>query len=138
MATKDSCPSREIFRGLVGVEYAYWRELAELVEQGLSSGILHRLHEFGLASEEIRLYISATYRAEEADRTLSCEESDRAVRFARVLSHAEELFGDRKKALKWLRQVGSRDRSLMSLLTTESGARGIEEMLVQIDEGIYV
>ena len=70
---------------------------------------------------------------------LSHEETDRMVRVARIIALAEQVFGDRDKALAWLRSKDDRinERTPLSMLHTESGGRLVENMLWQIDEGIY-
>jgi putative toxin-antitoxin system antitoxin component (TIGR02293 family) len=71
---------------------------------------------------------------------LSGDESDRVVRLAHAFSSAERTFGDRERAWRWLRKSS---RSLGSerpidLLATETGARAVEELLVRLDEGMFV
>jgi putative toxin-antitoxin system antitoxin component (TIGR02293 family) len=69
--------------------------------------------------------------------SLTHDESDRAVRIARVTSLAEEVFGDDAKASRWLRKAKTRfeGRSPLEMLRTEAGARLVEEMLLQLDYG---
>jgi putative toxin-antitoxin system antitoxin component (TIGR02293 family) len=69
--------------------------------------------------------------------SLTHDESDRAVRIARITSLAEEAFGDDSKASRWLRKAKSRfeGRSPLEMLRTEAGARLVEEMLLQLDYG---
>ncbi len=68
------------------------------------------------------------------------EETDRVLRVVRVLSSAEEVYGGRERALAWLRRPhkGLDGRSPFSLLNTDTGSRIVEEMLIQIDEGMFV
>jgi putative toxin-antitoxin system antitoxin component (TIGR02293 family) len=68
----------------------------------------------------------------------SVEESDRAVRLARITALAEEVFGSEEKAFRWLRKPKRRfgSRTPLEMLGTEAGARLVEEMLYQIDEGM--
>jgi putative toxin-antitoxin system antitoxin component (TIGR02293 family) len=68
---------------------------------------------------------------------LTHEESDRAVRLARVISLAEEIFGEEAKAGRWLRKPKARfsGRAPLELLRTDAGARLVEEMLLQLDYG---
>jgi putative toxin-antitoxin system antitoxin component (TIGR02293 family) len=70
---------------------------------------------------------------------LSHEETDRVVRVARVVALAESVFGNHEKALLWLRSPDDRigNRSPLSMLQTESGGRLVENMLWQLDEGVY-
>ncbi len=68
------------------------------------------------------------------------EESDRLLRLMRVLSQTESLYGSRERALAWLRRPNPRlaNRSPFELLKTDAGSRIVEELLVQIDEGMFV
>ena len=70
---------------------------------------------------------------------LSNEETERAVRVARMLAQAEQVFGSHDKALLWLRTADERlnNRTPLSMLPTEAGGRVVESMLWQIDDGIY-
>jgi putative toxin-antitoxin system antitoxin component (TIGR02293 family) len=69
---------------------------------------------------------------------LTVEETDRAIRLARVAELAEQTFGDQAKAHRWLRKP---KRALgratpLAYLASEAGARLVEEMLYRIDSGI--
>lgn len=117
-------------------------ELAELVEKGLPTESLAMLKDKGLTSAEIgKLVISPrTLKHRKArGENLSAVETDRVLRVNRVLTHAEETFGNRAKALGWLRMPDDRmgDRTALSLLASEAGARVVDGMLIQIDEGMY-
>ena len=69
---------------------------------------------------------------------LSRDESDRAVRLARIVALGEQVFGDRRRAWHWLRAAKRqlKDRSPLQLTATEAGARLVEELLYRIDEGM--
>src|SRR5271165_4968350 len=71
---------------------------------------------------------------------LTVEESDRVLRLMRLLSHAESVYGSRERALAWLRRPHPRlrDRTPLETLKTDTGSRIVEELLVQIDEGMFV
>jgi putative toxin-antitoxin system antitoxin component (TIGR02293 family) len=71
---------------------------------------------------------------------LTVEESDRVLRVARLLSHAEMVYGSRERALAWLRRPAARlqNRAPLDLMRTDTGARIVEELLVQIDDGMFV
>ena len=70
---------------------------------------------------------------------LSVEEPGRLLRVARIISLADQVFGNHEKALDWLRQIDERihERTPLSMLHTESGGRLVENLLWQIDEGVY-
>ena len=57
----------------------------------------------------------------------------------RVFDQAVGVFGDAERAKAWIAQPKHRssDRSPLQMLRTEIGGRLVEEMLVQIDEGIF-
>ena len=71
---------------------------------------------------------------------LTIEESDRVVRVIRALSLAGSVYGGHERALAWLRKPHPRldGRTPLSLLKTDTGARIVEELLIQIDEGMFV
>jgi putative toxin-antitoxin system antitoxin component (TIGR02293 family) len=116
--------------------------LAEIVENGLPLNSLVILRERGLTAAELaEIVISPrTLKHRKArNEPLSQEETDRAVRVARIVALAREVFGNHDKALLWLRSPDERlaDRAPFNMLQTESGGRLVESMLWQLDEGIY-
>jgi putative toxin-antitoxin system antitoxin component (TIGR02293 family) len=115
-------------------------DLARLVEQRLPLASVESLSKHGLSDEEIyRLIVPRRTLVHRKSRRepLSHEESDRAVRIARIASLAEEVFGNDAKAARWLRKPKSRfdGRTPFDLLSTDAGARLVEEMLLQLDYG---
>ncbi|MFP3663021.1 MbcA/ParS/Xre antitoxin family protein, partial [Burkholderia sp. SIMBA_043] len=70
---------------------------------------------------------------------LSPEESDKAIRLARIVAQATATFGDQDKAMAWLRHGLQRfgGRTSLDMSSTEHGARLVEEALTQIDEGYF-
>jgi putative toxin-antitoxin system antitoxin component (TIGR02293 family) len=115
-------------------------DLARLVEQRLPLASVESLSKHGLSDEEIyRLIVPRRTLVHRKSRRepLTREESDRAVRIARIASLAEEVFGNDAKAARWLRKPKSRfdGRTPFDLLSTDAGARLVEEMLLQLDYG---
>jgi putative toxin-antitoxin system antitoxin component (TIGR02293 family) len=125
----------------IGVEPKSEFELAALIESGLPIDKLTVVREWITFSEVNDLIISARTQKHRKTRgqKLSAEETDRLVRVIRVLALAFDVFGSNEKALLWLRTPDDRldNRSPMSMLHTEAGGRLVEEMLWQIDEGVY-
>jgi putative toxin-antitoxin system antitoxin component (TIGR02293 family) len=62
------------------------------------------------------------------------------LRAIRVLSLTESVYRSRQRALAWLRKPHPQldGRAPLSLLRTDTGSRIVEEVLVQIDEGMFV
>ena len=118
-------------------------ELLSVVENRFSPEIINRLLKLGLGRGELDKVVIASrtlqHRRSRHEK-LSVEESDRVMRIARVLAAAETTYGSRERALEWLRTPIARlnNRSPLSLLTTETGTRIVEETLTQIDEGMFV
>lgn len=116
------------------------RDIARLVEGRLPLSSVESLSSHGMTEEEIYSFIvprrTLDHRKSRRE-PLTHEESDRAVRMARISSLAEVVFGDDAKAARWLRKpkVRFEQRSPLELLRTEAGARLVEEMLLQLDYG---
>jgi putative toxin-antitoxin system antitoxin component (TIGR02293 family) len=118
-------------------------EIARIVEGRLAPSVIKRLLMLGLERSEIDETVipSRTLQHRRSRREkLTLEESDRVHRIVRILSSAEAVYGERVRALAWLRKPHSRldGRSPLSLLKTDTGSRIVEELLIQIDEGMFV
>jgi len=70
---------------------------------------------------------------------LSPDESDKLARLIRIYDHAVRVLGDREQALHWLNKPLRRfsGRTPLHMLRTEFGARMVEEMLGQMDYGMF-
>lgn len=117
------------------------QDLVKLVEQRLSSRAIDALRGSGLTDEEMYALIvprrTLTHRRARRE-ALSRDESDRAVRVARVVALCQEVFGDRERGWRWLRDAKRQfqGRTPLALIVTEAGARLVEELLYRIDEGM--
>jgi putative toxin-antitoxin system antitoxin component (TIGR02293 family) len=72
-------------------------------------------------------------------QTLTRDESDKLARLARVFDLAVRVFGETKSAMHWLSLPKHRfdERTPIEMTQTDAGARGVEEMLIQLDEGMF-
>jgi putative toxin-antitoxin system antitoxin component (TIGR02293 family) len=70
--------------------------------------------------------------------TLPREQSDSAVRLARIEAIADDLFGSHDEARAWLRAPNGTlgGESPLTVLDTEEGGRLVEAMLGRIAQGI--
>jgi putative toxin-antitoxin system antitoxin component (TIGR02293 family) len=117
-------------------------DLLRIVEGRLSISIIKQLVALGLKRYEIdgAIMPSRTSQRKRIRREkLTVDESDRVLRMIRTIAIAETIYGSRSRALAWMRipQAGLEARTPLSLLNTGIGSRVVEELLVQIDEGIY-
>jgi putative toxin-antitoxin system antitoxin component (TIGR02293 family) len=117
------------------------QDLVKLVEERLATGAIDQLLQSGLTNDEIYSLIvprrTLTHRRTRRE-ALSREESDRAVRLARIAALGEQVFGDSGRAWHWLRAAKRqfKGRSPLQFTATEAGARLVEELLYRIDEGM--
>jgi len=118
-------------------------EMLRIVEGKLAPTVIKRLISLGLERTEIDAVViplrTLQHRRSRREK-LTVEESDRVLRVTRVLSLAESVYGSRERALAWLRKPHPRldGRAPLSLLNTDTGSRIVEELLVQIDEGMFI
>ena len=71
--------------------------------------------------------------------TLTADESDKLARLVRVFDHTVRVFGDTERARAWLNKPKRRfeNRTPLTMLRTEVGGRLVEEMLGQIEYGMF-
>ncbi len=117
------------------------RDLAALVEKRLPATATKSLVRGGLSDAEVYQLIvprrTLAHRLAK-NQPLSQEESDKAVRVARITSMAEQVFGQPERAWRWMRKAKRRfgGKTPIEMLATEAGARLVEELIVQIDDGM--
>jgi len=70
---------------------------------------------------------------------LTADESDKFARLIRIFDQAAGVLGDKEKALHWLNEPKRRfdGRTPIQMLRTELGGRMVEEMLGQIQYGMF-
>ncbi len=81
----------------------------------------------------------ATLHRRKNQGKIDAEESEKLVRFERLLKKAEEVFGDAANARAWLqrKQVGLGNAVPLEFARTEIGAREVENLLGRIEYGVY-
>lgn len=121
-------------------------ELASAVSAGLPSGSLdHVLGELeGHISRNEDVYrivgSARTLQRKRSSRALlSPSESDRLARFARIVVRAEEVLGNREKALRWISRP---NRALggtcpLVILDSDAGTLAVERVLGRIEHGVF-
>jgi len=77
-----------------------------------------------------------THRRDKGER-LSPDESERVARVGKTVVLAEQVFGDKDRALKWLHAQKRKldGKTPFELLATAEGGQLVEEELIAIDEG---
>lgn len=117
------------------------RDLAEIVARRIVPEAIDRLAGAGVPPRHLDFIIpprTLSHRKHRGER-LTQDESDRAMRVARLLALADAVFGDHTKALVWLGAPAGffAGKSGFELMVSEAGARLVEEALLRIDEGYF-
>ena len=117
-------------------------EWVETIASGLSFGQVQALlAEVNVSERDLLNYnilAPRTWSHSKKKGVFSAEQSDRIARFLRVWRQAAQTFGSADKSRAWI----ERDtRALLGkkpidLLSTETGARVVEELLQRIDHGL--
>ena len=118
-------------------------DLIRKIQKGLRFSELETLqNSIGMPFEQLaaKLCISrSTLQRRKAAGRLSPDESDKVLRFTRLLEHATDVFGDVDKARAWLKhpQYGLGGAVPLDYAETEIGAREVDNLLGRIDYGVY-
>lgn len=125
---------------VLGVVVRSQADLALAIRNRLPLAALKGLSLAGMSEQEIEAFvIPQRTRRHRADKKqpLTIDESDRAVRLLRIQTLAEETFGDKEKANRWLRRPLTElaGETPIVVARTEAGARVIETILGKIAWG---
>ena len=122
---------------------AHPHELIRSIRQGLRFRELEALQkniEMPLEQLAGKLAISrSTLQRRKVAGRLSPDESDKVVRFSRLLEHAEKVFGSLDNARAWLKhpQRGLGGAIPLDYAETEIGAREVDNLIGRIDYSVY-
>lgn len=127
--------------GWLGTRAESEQKIVRLAEHGLPTNVVNHLLTRGLTRSEVfeTIIPLRTWKHRKSRRqALSKEESEKAIRAARILARAQAVMGNEESALDWLRAPKRRfeGRTPLQMLATEPGGRLVEQMLIQIDEGM--
>ena len=115
----------------------------EIIHEGLPVTELEDLQEsldVPMETLAVKLGISkTTLHRRKASGKLDTGESDRVIRFARILGKAVQVMESEKNARNWMRspQVGLGGATPFDYIETEVGAREVEDLLGRIEYGVY-
>jgi putative toxin-antitoxin system antitoxin component (TIGR02293 family) len=118
-------------------------ELIQRIQKGLRFSELKTLQDtLDLPFEKLaaKLCISrSTLQRRKAAGRLSPDESDKVIRYSRLVRQASDFFGDIEKARAWLKhpQYGLGGAIPLDYARTETGAREVEDLLGRMKYGVY-
>jgi putative toxin-antitoxin system antitoxin component (TIGR02293 family) len=114
------------------------------IEQGIPLSALDAFSAYsGIAMRDLlEVVIPARTLKHRRQRSepLSSEESDRLARVSRTFELAVKVYKDRDGGREWLLSEMRRfdGRTAISMLRTEAGEHAVQEVLVQIQEGMFI
>jgi putative toxin-antitoxin system antitoxin component (TIGR02293 family) len=117
--------------------------VGDRIEEGLSSGVIDRVKKvLGIPDTQLSATLGLSARTmtrlRKSKRRLPLPVGDRLYRLARTFTLAVDVLEDPARAKEWLHtpQVGLNNRIPLEVLTTEAGAREVENLLRRIDLGV--
>ncbi len=125
------------------VKVKHSSDLIRQIQKGLRFSELETLQnslEMPFEQLAAKLSISrSTLQRRKAAGRLSPDESDKVMRFSRLLEHATKVFGHIDKARAWLKhpQYGLGGAVPLDYAETEIGAQEVDNLLGRIDYGVY-
>ena len=87
----------------------------------------------------LRIPARTLARRKNTELPLSAAESERFLRFIRILARAEEVLGERDAALTWVRTPNTSLGSVSpeEILDTDIGATAVLDALGRLQQGVY-
>lgn len=126
---------------LVGQKIESESDVLALVRKGLPARSVLGFPDKRVLDLKLIAPESTLRRRIENNQSLTVDESERVMRFARITSLAEGLFGSEARAKTWLSTpgrfvTGTDPLSPLELATTESGARIVESIILRVEHGM--
>ena len=119
-------------------------DLVALTRRGLPAGVLASMvQELKIDRKEVARVVGIPERTwirrTTSGARLTAAESDRTVRFARVLALTIDTLGDPAKATLWLRTANRalQGHTPFELLDTDAGVQTVETVLGRVAYGLY-
>ena len=115
--------------------------VSRMIRKGLPLSVMENLKTAGVDASYRNMIVpprTLQHRATKGE-PLSPTESERAYRVARIVSLADQVFGNHDKGLRWLHKpLKALDgKSPLDVLDNEPGARMVEDLLGRLDEGYF-
>ena len=119
------------------------RDLVKVVQDGIAFSELETLRtDLDLPLDQLAAKLGmarATLHRRKLSGRLGPDESDKVLRFARLVGQAEQVLGGGDEARQWLSypQHGLGGAVPLDYARTEVGAREVENLLGRIEHGVY-
>ncbi|QKJ86544.1 DUF2384 domain-containing protein [Paramixta manurensis] len=139
----QTSPSRERLWQIAGLESAEGIAVVTQIDNGLSGHVASLVMEWAdiTQSEFKRITgIPNTTFSRSIKHGFTPEQSEKIVRFIRILDRAVELFeGDKAAARRWLNEPvrGLNWKTPAELVASEAGAYEVMKMITRLEHGVY-
>jgi putative toxin-antitoxin system antitoxin component (TIGR02293 family) len=118
--------------------------LIDITREGVPASILEELGEAlsvdrRFVAKVLHISERTLSRRMQQNRNLTADETDRALRLARVVAKATDTFGEQAKAARWLQHPNRALGGLIpfDILDTDAGVKSVLTILGRIDYGLY-
>lgn len=127
--------------GIIDAPISNTVDLMRITLTGINPNAVDALIERGFVRGELSWIVAprTLYHRRKKQEQLTSEESGRWLRAAKIQALAEEVLGDRVKAMKWLHKPRNAFDKLTAIevMQTEAGGQLVEELLGQLDSGYF-
>ena len=120
------------------------RSMGDLIKAGLPFTAFKTMEDkLGLTQTQLADFLSitnTTLARRRKEKRLTTEESDRLIRYARLLTQAQDMMeGDQAAASRWLNEAHPLldNESPLAHAVTELGARDVEDLITRVQFGVY-
>lgn len=119
-------------------------QLLQRINDGLSPSAVDRVVDLGFDRNLIYTLVSSRstlQRRLKTSKPLDADESDRLARITEIVAMAEDVFGEKAKAMSWLQRESvdlAGQGAPIRLLATSQGTDLVKERLEQIRYGMFV
>jgi putative toxin-antitoxin system antitoxin component (TIGR02293 family) len=130
-------------KGVLGVKPRSALDWIVMIREGIPAAAVESiLNAVGLSQSELARALGIPERTlarRKREGVLNSEESSKLLRLARVISRAQEVFGDSGAAVDWLKSPNAalRGHVPLSLLDTDIGAESVLDTLGRIEHGVF-
>ena len=138
--SKKTSRNRRVSRRLAKTSFG--AVTVDAIRQGLPTSSVEMLRkrlEVTQSQLESLLHIPhQTYSRRKGAGKLTAAESDRVVRFGRLVERAAELLGEHASAVNWLKTPAPafQGETPLERATTELGAQQVSDLIAQLEHGI--
>ena len=142
-AIKRSAPTGRVAKTCLGLRVRTRVQMIATLKAGLPVGSFNRLqHALAIRSQELSGIVqipARTLARRQKGKYLDIDESERVLRIGSLFDRAVAVLGNAERARQWLKtpQRALGGRTPLDYADTEPGAREVEDLLGQLEYGVF-